>query len=90
MPLKDVTTTEGQTVTLECEVSKPNQQVAWFKNGKKITKPDKNMKIERDGTVHRLTMTNATPTDAAEFSATVANDKTVGNVKVEGASAWLQ
>ena len=39
-PLKDVTIPEEQSVTLECELSKPDQKVKWFKDGKEI-KPDR-------------------------------------------------
>ena len=43
-PLKDVSVPEDETVTLECEVSKPGQQVTWFRDGKKILKSESERK----------------------------------------------
>ncbi len=85
MPLKDVTVKEEETVTLRCELSKPNQKVKWFKNGKEI-KPDKKRGIEPkvDVTKHILTIPKSILDDTAEYSVKIGDQETKGKVTVEG------
>ncbi len=49
VPLKEQTITEGDSVTLVCEVSKENATVQWLKDGKPIT-PDEHMQVTVEGT----------------------------------------
>ncbi len=85
MPLKDVTVKEEETVTLQCELSKPNQKVKWFKNGKEL-KPDKKRGIEPkvDGMKHTLTIPKSILDDTAEYSVRIGDQETKGKVTVEG------
>ncbi len=48
VPLKEQTVTEGESVTLVCEVSKDNTPVQWLKDGKPIT-PDEHMQVAVEG-----------------------------------------
>ena len=41
------------TVSLDCEVSKPNRVVVWYKDGIEI-KDDKRRKYYADGAIHTL------------------------------------
>ena len=81
--LTDQTVEEEGTVTLQCEVTKPDAEVKWFKNGKPVKK-SKSMEIVKDGTTHKLNIKNAKKDDAATYSATVGKDKTEAKVNVEG------
>ena len=84
-PLKDVTLPEEQSATLECELSKPNQKVKWFKNGKEI-KPDKKRGIQPkvEGIKHSLTIPNTEKDDTAEYSVKCGDQETKGKLTVEG------
>ncbi len=85
VPLTDVTVKEEETVTLQCELSKPNQKVKWFKNGKEI-KPDKKRGIEPkvDGVKHILNIPKSLVDDTAEYTVKIADQETKGKVTVEG------
>ena len=56
----------------------------WFKNGKKVTKPDKRIKIKDDGVEHTLTIEKSVLDDGAEYSAKIGDQSTVGKLTVEG------
>ena len=82
-PLSDFTIPEGDNVTFKCVTSKP-EKVQWFKNGKKITKPDKRIKIKDDGAEHTLAIEKSVLDDGAEYSAKIGDQSTVGKLTVEG------
>ena len=83
VPTKPQTITEKQSVTLECEVSKPNKKVTWLKAGKEI-KPSKDVEITAEGTIHRLTLKSAKKEDAVEFTAKLPSDKTSAKLTFQG------
>ncbi len=76
---------EEQGVTLECELSKPDQKVKWFKNGKEI-KPDRKRGIvpKVEGTKHTLTIPKSLSEDTAEYAVKLGDKETKGNLTVEG------
>ena len=84
-PLKDVTIPEEDSVTLECELSKPDQKVKWFKDGKEI-KPDRKRGIapKVESTKHSLTIPKALTEDMAEYSVKCGDEETKGKLTVEG------
>ena len=84
-PLKGITITEDESVTLECELSKPDQKVKWFKNGKEI-KPDKKRGIlsKTDGRKHSLIIPKTEMGDAAEYSVKCGEEETEAKLIVEG------
>ena len=84
-PLKDVTIPEDQSVTLECELSKPDQKVKWFKDGKEI-KADRKRNIvpKVDGSKHSLTIPKSLIDDTAEYSVKCGDEETKGKIRVEG------
>ncbi len=86
--LKETTVTENNTVTLECQISKPGHRVIWFKDGKEIKRTDRReIQIDKkDKTWHRLIITKSQLDDEAEYSAKVANDVTKATLWVEGRS----
>ena len=58
----EYTGVEKDTLTLECEVSKDNVRCVWKRYGKVIEDDDR-MKIESDGRVNKLIISNLTMTD---------------------------
>ena len=91
VPLKDVTVSEKQSVTLACELSKPDQLVKWFKNGKEI-KPDKKRGIvpKVDGTKHSLIIPKALKDDTAEYTVKFGDQDTKSKLTVEGKDIFYQ
>ena len=85
VPLKDVTVPEEESVTLECELSKPDQKVKWLKNGKEI-KPDKKRGVlpKVEGTKHTLTIPKTLKDDTAEYTVKIGDEETKGKLTVEG------
>ena len=83
VPLKDTTVTENESVTLECELSKPDKKVKWYKNGK-LFKPVKGVDVTAKGTVHKLTIPKSTVEDGAEYTVKFGDQSTSGTLKVEG------
>ena len=37
VPLKDMTVTEQDEVTMECSINKPDREVTWFKDGQEVS-----------------------------------------------------
>ena len=82
-PLTDVEVMESETVTLECEVSKPDQPAKWMKAGKEIS-PGGRMEMKVDGTKHLLIIKEAKLEDQAEYTVVIADKSSQGSVFVEG------
>ena len=84
VPLSDKTVCEDNDVTFECEVSRADAEVKWYKNGKILKGTGKKLKIIKDGTKHKLVITGVTKAQAAEYTATVGKETTKGALTVEG------
>ena len=82
-PLKDMTDKESGTVTLECELNKPNVPVKWLKDGEEI-KPDDHIKVLVDEYTHKLVLSDVTLDDTAKYSCVVDDVSTEANLTVEG------
>ena len=74
--LEDVTIKEvNKTVTLECEISKENLTVDWYKGERKLRRDDK-FDIKIEGKVHKLIIEKCDMDDIATYSATYKDLKT--------------
>lgn len=81
-PLEDQTVEEEATAILECEVSRENAKVQWFKNGEEIHKTKK-YDIISDGRVRKLIIHGCTLDDAKTYSCKVKDFKTSCFLNVE-------
>ena len=93
VPLKDQTVAEKDSVTFECEVSKPNQKVVFYKNGQEIKIDKKHFKQTSKGTAHKLTISDSVLDDAGDYSAKLGDQTTECKLTVKGTpkfgiSAW--
>ena len=90
IPLKDITVPDEQSVTLECELSKPDQKVKWLKDGKEI-KPDKKRGIlsKTDGRRHSLIIPKTETDDTAQYSVKCGEEETKAKLTVEGRMAMF-
>jgi hypothetical protein len=82
-PLEDQTVKEKETLTLTCELNKPDKKVKWLKNGKEI-KPDKRIKFSVDQYQRQLIMTDVTLTDSDKYTCVCGDVSTECTIKVEG------
>ena len=83
VPLKETQTTEGNNVTLECQLSHPDLKVSWLKDGKEIT-PDEHIQIITDGTWQKLTLPQTVLDDEAEYTVQFEDQVTKATLWVEG------
>jgi len=86
VPLKaEETVTEGETVVLHAEVSKPNVAGTWFKDDLEIIpKVDKKYDAAASETVHELTIHDASADDQAEYTLEIGEESTTAVLKVQG------
>ena len=82
-PLKEIEAMEGDTVTLECQVSHAGLPATWMKDGKELPNNDR-YTATTDGTYHRLTIKNCTLDEEAEYTVQVASLTSKATVWVEG------
>lgn len=83
VPLQETTTIEGDTVTLECEVNKPDIDGVWFKDNMELA-PDEKFEPIVEGVIQALTIQNVELEDEAEYSIEVPGDSSTATLWVEG------
>uniref|UniRef100_A0A3P9J2N7 Obscurin-like protein 1 n=1 Tax=Oryzias latipes TaxID=8090 RepID=A0A3P9J2N7_ORYLA len=72
----------GETVILDCEVSRSNAKVTWKKNGEEV-EDSRNISIFDDGVVRQLTIHSLTMEDAGQYICDAKDDVMDFNVKVQ-------
>ena len=85
-PLGDYRVVEKNTITLECEVTKPDRKATW-KKGKTVIKPSDRFVMRVDGTKHFLTIKKAQMDDEDKYSIVVDDNESTGKLIVEEAPA---
>ncbi|KAM9710356.1 LOW QUALITY PROTEIN: titin-like [Menidia menidia] len=81
--LKDLKITEKKRATFECEVSEPNVQVMWMKDGQELEMSDR-YKTSSDKFVHRLVLASVRLSDAGEFTVVAGSSTSRAQLAVEG------
>jgi hypothetical protein len=80
--LKDVEGREGESVELECTLSKPNVKVKWLKDRKPLT-PSERIKIVCDRYRHYLRIMDSIPEDEGEYTVVLpSNKESTANLKI--------
>lgn len=74
-PLEDQVVEEEATITFECEVSRENAEVRWFREGKEIRKTKKYEMIV-DGRKRKLVIQDCSPDDAKMYTCDAKEFKT--------------
>ncbi|XP_051944298.1 obscurin isoform X2 [Hippocampus zosterae] len=80
-PIVDISVAEKEKVTLECEVSRTNADVKWFKEDVQL-KPGKNYSIHSLGRKRTLIINKCTPEDAGTYICQAADDSTRAKITV--------
>ncbi|XP_030053285.1 obscurin isoform X2 [Microcaecilia unicolor] len=83
--LEDKTVSAGESLTLSCEISKPDSSVKWYKDGKSIRK-SKNYDIHQEGHQALLTIHSTTTKDSGEYKCETEVSKTKASVQVKEAA----
>lgn len=89
VPLRDQIVKEENDVTLECQLSKPNQAVKWYKNDTEVV-PTEDVEVIAEGPIHKLVLKNAKPEDAAQYSVRLGAVTTEADLTVEGMNLELK
>lgn len=87
VPLEETTTTEGDTVTLTCELSKPAPESAWFKDDLEVL-PDDHYKVTTEGKALGLTIHEVGPEDEAEYTVEIGELSSTALLHVKGAARY--
>uniref|UniRef100_A0A8C4UI32 Obscurin n=1 Tax=Falco tinnunculus TaxID=100819 RepID=A0A8C4UI32_FALTI len=82
-PLVDMDVTQKLKVTFECELSRPNVNVKWFKDGKELQQ-SKKIGIISQGTKRSLIIHKCEYEDQGTYTCEAAEDKTSATLKVHG------
>lgn len=87
-PLQNQEIDEGETATFECELNIDNTTAKWFHEGREIS-DNRRYNIVREGTVHRLIITDAILPDAGDITAKVEDKSTTATLTVHGETLQL-
>lgn len=88
-PLTDLTTKERDTVTLTCELSKPNTPCKWFKNDTEI-QPSNHAQISYDGYTQQLVLTDVTVDDTAKYSCVCGDVSSEATLQVQESLKFIR
>ncbi|XP_070700635.1 obscurin [Pempheris klunzingeri] len=80
-PIMDVSVPDKDKVTFECEVSRTNADVKWFKDDVEL-KPGKNFGIHCLGRKRTLVINKCTPEDAGSYICRTTDDNTSAKLTV--------
>lgn len=83
LKLNDTEAQEKDTVSLSCEVSKPDVMVDWLLN-QEILKPSDKYNMEQDGTTHTLTIQEVSPDDSGTYTARCGGNETSASLTIKG------
>uniref|UniRef100_A0A668UB21 Obscurin-like protein 1 n=1 Tax=Oreochromis aureus TaxID=47969 RepID=A0A668UB21_OREAU len=73
----------GETLVLDCEVSRSNAEVTWKKNGEEV-EDSRNITILEDGVIRQLTIHSLTVEDAGQYVCDAKDDVMDFSVIVQG------
>uniref|UniRef100_A0A8B9MBB1 Obscurin, cytoskeletal calmodulin and titin-interacting RhoGEF n=1 Tax=Accipiter nisus TaxID=211598 RepID=A0A8B9MBB1_9AVES len=82
-PLVDISVTQKDKVAFECELSRPNVDVKWFKDGKELQQ-SKKVGIISQGNKRSLIIHKCEYEDQGTYTCEAAEDKTSATLKVHG------
>ncbi|KAI7792382.1 putative obscurin-like [Triplophysa rosa] len=80
-PLRDISCPEKEKVTFECEVSRANADVKWFKGDEEL-KPGKKFSIHSQGNKHSLLIHTCTYEDQGQYICKTTDDNTSAKLTV--------
>ncbi|MEQ2257861.1 hypothetical protein XENORESO_000001, partial [Xenotaenia resolanae] len=82
--IKDIKITEKKKAVFECEVSEPNIQVMWMKDGQELDESEERYVVTAEKYVHRLMIQTVRMSDAGEYSVVAGSSVSKAHLTVEG------
>ncbi|KAK2840469.1 hypothetical protein Q5P01_014209 [Channa striata] len=82
--IKDIKITEKKKAIFECEVSEPNIQVVWMKDGQELDTSEERYIVTAEKYVHRLMIHTVRMSDAGEYSVVAGSSMSKAHLTVEG------
>lgn len=79
----------GNTLVLDCEVSRSNAEVTWKKDGEEV-EDSRNVTILEDGAIRQLTIHSLTVEDAGQYVCDAKDDVMDFHVKIQGRLYTIQ
>lgn len=73
----------GESLVLDCEVSRSNAEVIWKKNGEEV-EDSRNITILEDGVMRQLTIHSLTVEDAGQYICDAKDDVMDFHITVQG------
>lgn len=73
----------GETIVLDCQVSRSNAEVIWKKNGEEIEE-NANITITEDGSTRQLTIHSSRVEDMGQYLCDAKDDVMDFSVKING------
>ena len=83
VPLTDKQAIESTSVTMECEVNKPDLPAKWLKEGEELSL-DERIDLTVDLTKHAMTITNTNLEDEAQYTIVIDDKKSSAVLLVDG------
>ncbi|CDQ62005.1 unnamed protein product [Oncorhynchus mykiss] len=81
--IKDIKITEKKRATFECEISEPNVQVMWMKDGQELDISER-YTVSTEKFLHRLMIQSVRMSDAGEYSVVAGASVSKAYLTVEG------
>ena len=69
---------------MECEISKPNRPLQWFKDGKELLPVDAHFEIQVEGCSHKLVFHETHVEDTGEYMVRIGDQISMAKLDVEG------
>ncbi|KAG8559483.1 hypothetical protein GDO81_017353 [Engystomops pustulosus] len=82
-PIKEIKVLEKKRATFECEISEPDLNVQWMKDGQELQITER-IKIQSERYVHRLVIPSVRMSDAGQYSAVAGGNMSTASLHVEG------
>ncbi len=83
IPLKNISVSEDETVLLSCKLTKPDQPVKWYKDGK-VLKDGMEYQITQDSCEYSLKILTGKPSDAGIYTMKCDKIETSAKVMIKG------
>lgn len=78
----------GEPLALQCEISDPNAQVTWFKDGEKLNQAA-GQDVLAEGSLRTLAFQSAAMSHAGIYSCTTTDDAVQFHVDVKGDKSYI-
>lgn len=77
----------GDDLILACEVSRASAPVQWYCNDRLLTE-DSRTYIESYGTLRKIIISNAQPSDSGKYVCDAVDDKMISVVRIQGTKVY--